>query len=78
VSGQCRGYRAELGSYLVRCAGGGEAISAIMRDDIGVAPARGDYRHAAELKLVLHHFVERCRPNPALCGGWIELAGAHS
>jgi hypothetical protein len=26
---------------------------------------------------VLRHFVERCRTNPALCGGWIEPAGSH-
>jgi hypothetical protein len=26
---------------------------------------------------VLRHFVERCRTNPALRGGWIEPAGSH-
>jgi hypothetical protein len=66
----------ELGCYLVHCADGRQAIKAIIRDDIEAARARGDFRRAAELKLVLRHFVERCRVNPALCGGWIEPAGA--
>src|SRR5690348_13208960 len=68
---------AELGCYLVHCADGRQAIRAIIRDDIATARARGDVRRAAELKLVLRHFIERCRGNPALCGEWIEPAGTH-
>ena len=68
---------AELGCYLVHCADGREAIKTIIRDDIEAARARGDFRRAGELRLVLRHFVERCRANPALCGGWIEPAGSH-
>jgi hypothetical protein len=68
---------AELGCYLVHCADGRRAIRAIIRDDIEVARARGDFRRAGELRLVLRDFVDRCRTNPALCGGWIEPAGAH-
>jgi len=65
----------ELGCYLVHCAGGRQAIRTIIRDDIEAARARGDFRHAAELRLLLRHFIERCRVNPALCGDWIEPAG---
>ena len=68
---------AEIGCYLVHCADGRQAIKAIIRDDIAAARARGDFRRAAELKLVLRHFIERCRGNPALCGEWIEPSGTH-
>jgi hypothetical protein len=68
---------AELGCYLVHCADGRQAIRAIIRDDIEAARSRRDFRHAAELKLVLRHFVEHCRANPALCGGWIEPSASH-
>lgn len=60
---------AELGFYLVHCADGRQAIRAIIRDDIAAARARRDFRRAAELKLLLRHFIERCRANPALYGG---------
>jgi len=59
---------AELGWYLVHRSDGRQAIRAIIRDDIETARVRGDSRRAGELKLVLRHFVERCRVNPALCG----------
>jgi hypothetical protein len=68
---------AELGCYLVHCADGRQAIRAIIRDDIEAARRRGDFRRAGELRLVLYHFVERCRTNPALCGAWIEPTGAY-
>ena len=68
----------ELGCYLVHCPDGRQAIKAIIRDDIEAARARGDFGHAAELKLMLRHFVDRCRANPALYGGWIVPAGSHS
>jgi len=67
---------AELGCYLVHCPDGRRAINVMMRDDIAVARSRGDLRHAAELKVVLQHFVEHCRRNPALCGRWNEPSGS--
>ena len=57
---------AELGNYLVHTAIGQRAIKDIMRDDILAAQARGDFRHSAMLKLVLRHFIDRCRSDPAL------------
>jgi len=65
----------ELGCYLVHCPNGRQAIRAIIRDDIAAARTRYDFRRAAELKLLLRHFIERCRTDPALSGGWIEPAG---
>lgn len=59
---------AGLACCLVQRPEGRQAISAMIRDDIAAAGSRGDFRHAAELKVVLQHFVERCRRNPALCG----------
>ncbi|MDE2228100.1 MAG: hypothetical protein KGL11_03555 [Alphaproteobacteria bacterium] len=56
----------ELGNYLVHTATGQRAIKDIMRDDILAAQARGDFRHSAKLKLVLRHFIDRCRSDPAL------------
>lgn len=58
----------ELGCCLVHCADGRQTIRSMIRDDIDAARGRGDFRHSAELKLVLQHFVEHCRRNPALCG----------
>ncbi len=69
---------ASLGCYLVHCPGGQQAIKAIIRDDIEAARGRRDFRHAAQLKLVLRHFIEHCRSNPELCGGWIEPSGSHA
>jgi len=57
---------AELGNYLIHTASGQRAIKDIMRDDILSAQARGDFRHSAMLKLVLRHFIDRCRSDPAL------------
>lgn len=57
---------AELGTYLVHTGSGQRAIKDIMRDDILAAQARGDFRHSAMLKLVLRHFIDRCRSDPAL------------
>jgi hypothetical protein len=48
---------AELGCYLVHSASGRKRIKAMIRDDIDMARAHGDYRHAAKLKLVLEHFI---------------------
>ncbi len=60
---------AELGNYLAHTPEGRQAIRAIIRDDIAAAQARNDHLHSAKLKLVLRHFIEHCRQNPALCGG---------
>jgi hypothetical protein len=49
---------AELGCYLVHTGAGQRRIKAIMRDDIAQARARGDFGHAARLKLVLQHFIK--------------------
>lgn len=57
---------AELGNYLVHTASGQRAIKDIIRDDILSAQTRGDFRHSAKLKLVLRHFIDRCRSDPAL------------
>ena len=57
---------AELGAYMVRTADGRHAIKDIIRADILEAQARGDFRHSAKLKLVLRHFIDRCRADPQL------------
>ena len=48
----------ELGSYLVQLPDGRERICAIFAEDIRAAQQRGDFAHAARLKLVLKHFLE--------------------
>jgi len=68
---------AELGCYLVHCPNGRQAIRSMIRDDIEAARGRGQLRHSVELKVVLQHFVEHCRRNPALCGRWNAPAGGH-
>jgi hypothetical protein len=67
----------ELGCYLVHCPDGRHALRAMIRDDIAAARLRHDFRHAAKLKLVLRHFVSRCRNEPALHGRWREPSGGH-
>jgi hypothetical protein len=57
---------AELGHYLVHTAQGRRAIKDIIRDDILAAQARGDFHHSAKLKMVLRHFIDRCRSDPGL------------
>ncbi len=49
----------ELGNYLIRTADGCNRISAAIRDDIAGARSRGDFVHAAKLKLVLKQFIEK-------------------
>jgi hypothetical protein len=49
---------AELGAYLVHTGTGQRRIKAIIRDDIAQARTRGDFAHAARLKLVLQHFIK--------------------
>jgi len=52
---------AEIGSYLVHTAHGRAEIRSIIRDDIESALARGDYQHAAVLKLLLKRFIDEHR-----------------
>lgn len=49
---------AEIGSYLVQMPGGTACIRRYILDDIEAARNRRDFRRAAALKLVLHHFVK--------------------
>lgn len=56
---------AALGCNLLHRPGGRRAIRAMICDDIERAGAAGDLRHAAELRLVLKHFVDHCRKSPA-------------
>ncbi len=49
----------ELGGYLVQLPDGQKRIRRIIADDIAAAQQRGDLAHAARLKLVLQHFLER-------------------
>ncbi len=49
----------ELGSYLAHQPDGPECICALIAEDIRTAQARGDLPHAARLKLVLQHYLER-------------------
>jgi hypothetical protein len=66
---------AEMGCYLVHSAGGRKRIKAMIRDDIDMARAHGDYRHAAKLKLVLKHFIaEHNEAAPA--AGSVAAGGA--
>jgi hypothetical protein len=51
----------ELGAYLVHSPDGRKQIKAIIRDDIAHARARGDFRSAGRLKLLLKHFIEEHR-----------------
>ena len=49
---------AEMASYLIQLPDGEARLKRIILDDIDTAMARGDYRHAGKLRLVLRHFVE--------------------
>jgi hypothetical protein len=53
---------AELGCYLVHSEDGRTLIKAIIRDDIEAARERGDFRHAAKLRLVLSRFLAEDAP----------------
>lgn len=68
---------AELGCCLVHRPDGRRMLRAMIRDDIDAARARNDDHRAAELKLVLQHFVHHCRGNPALRGCWGDPMGSH-
>ncbi len=49
----------ELGSYLVHLPGGEKRIKRMIQDDIKSAQAKKDHKHAALLKRVLKHYLER-------------------
>lgn len=55
---------AELGNYMVQTTSGRRAIEDIIRDDSLAAQRRSDFEEAAKLKLVLRHFIDRCRSDP--------------
>ena len=48
----------ELGHYLIETPDGVPALKRIIIDDIEAARARGDEKHALQLRLVLRAFVE--------------------
>ncbi|MEX2228589.1 MAG: hypothetical protein WEB13_03020 [Dehalococcoidia bacterium] len=50
---------AALGAYLLHTEHGEAQISEMIFEDIEAARGRGDIHHAAQLKLVLRHFVEK-------------------
>lgn len=52
---------AEMGAYLVTLPDGERRLKRMILDDIAESEARGDFKHALKLKLVLHHFVETHR-----------------
>jgi hypothetical protein len=66
----------ELGCYLVHLPNGHRAIREIICDDIVQARRCGNYLHSAGLKLVLRHFIEHCRTDPALCADAARVAPA--
>lgn len=49
---------AELGAYLVHTETGEKRIKRMIAEDIENATLRGDLKHAAQLKLVLKHFLD--------------------
>lgn len=59
---------AELGTYLQLRPGGPPVIGKMMREDIEAAVERGDHRHAAELKMVLRHYLQHHAVTPGELG----------
>lgn len=49
---------AELSQYLLKTPDGVPRIHAMIADDIDAAQARRDFKHAAQLKLALRHFID--------------------
>jgi hypothetical protein len=49
----------EMGNYLCVTADGQRRLSRMIVDDIETARARGNLAHAAKLRRVLQHFLER-------------------
>lgn len=48
----------ELGCYLEHTEDGQKKIKRMIVDDIAAARARGDFKHAATLRMVLKHYLE--------------------
>lgn len=48
----------ELGCYLVHTPDGEKRIRCMIIDDIAAARERGDFKHAATLRMVLKHYIE--------------------
>lgn len=48
---------AELGNYMIHTKDGVPMIRRMIVDDLVAAGARGDFQRAAELRMVLRHFV---------------------
>jgi hypothetical protein len=59
---------AELGAYLMHLPDGEKRIRRIILDDLSQAWNRGDLARAANLKLVLRHFIEEHRQQPRPVG----------
>jgi hypothetical protein len=55
---------AELGCYLCHSPQGVPMLKKIILDDIEAARKRGDFHHAAKLRLVMKHFVENHPDRP--------------
>ena len=58
---------AELGAYLMRTGAGAAVVTQMIADDIADATRRGDFGHAAKLKMTLKHFCET-HPDAATLG----------
>lgn len=54
---------AEMGQYLIECEDGIPRLKKIILDDIRDAEARGDMKHALDLRMVLRHFIRAHRPD---------------
>lgn len=57
---------AEMGCYLCHTPDGAPRLKRMILDDIEDARKRGDFAHAAKLRLVMKHFVDtHCAPEQA-------------
>jgi len=66
---------AEYGNYMIHQPNGLPAIKRIILDDIAAARARGNFKHALALRLVLRHFVEN-HPDHRTERGTVSAAGS--
>lgn len=55
----------EMGCYLCHSPDGVPMLKRIILDDIDAATKRGDFHHAAKLRLVMKHFIETHPDRPA-------------
>ena len=58
----------ELGNYLVHSPEGVPLLKRMIVEDIEAARRRGNLKHALQLRMVLHHFVQTHPENPAKNG----------